>query len=337
TPLPPPLFNASVLGSNEIEVSWTKRQYWVLYDLKYTILYHSLTDHKNQTKEIDQQVNRITLTKEDGIKSYTKYYLYIIVEFINDSTSKSSGPSEPLGPIIIRTDEGRPDQGPNILKIESHIYKHDSRKRNVTVVWEVKYSLELESSQSSWHGKPSKIKVQYRNINKEYLLVKDVPVTPNIPHQVMLTGLNTTDSYVSHVSLCNNKHCGDMGLQKLIAPEKSTALHVDNADANVYDDDDDDDDAGVDDDGIDKDVGADDDNGIDAVADADDNDIDVDEDGADNDVDDSDDDDHDKFSTLSSHSVYSLPLYTPIPNIIVRAESNKQEADNRKGLWESPN
>jgi len=38
-------------------------------------------------------------------------------------------------------------------------------------------------------------------------------------------------------------------------------------------------------------------------------------------------------------AVYKLQqkLYTPIPNIIVRAESNKQEADDRKGLWESPN
>ena len=30
-------------------------------------------------------------------------------------------------------------------------------------------------------------------------------------------------------------------------------------------------------------------------------------------------------------------IYTPIPNIVVRAESNKQEADDHKGLWESPN
>jgi len=30
-------------------------------------------------------------------------------------------------------------------------------------------------------------------------------------------------------------------------------------------------------------------------------------------------------------------MYTPIPNIVVRAESNKQDADDRKGLWESPN
>jgi len=29
--------------------------------------------------------------------------------------------------------------------------------------------------------------------------------------------------------------------------------------------------------------------------------------------------------------------YTPIPNIVVRDERNKQEADDRKGLWDSPN
>jgi len=29
--------------------------------------------------------------------------------------------------------------------------------------------------------------------------------------------------------------------------------------------------------------------------------------------------------------------YTPIPNIVVRSERNKQQADERKGLWESPN
>jgi len=35
--------------------------------------------------------------------------------------------------------------------------------------------------------------------------------------------------------------------------------------------------------------------------------------------------------------IISLYVYTPIPNIVVRAESNKQEADDCKGLWESPN
>ena len=38
-----------------------------------------------------------------------------------------------------------------------------------------------------------------------------------------------------------------------------------------------------------------------------------------------------------SVEISEVSLYTPIPNIVVRAESNKQEADDRKGLWESPN
>jgi len=34
---------------------------------------------------------------------------------------------------------------------------------------------------------------------------------------------------------------------------------------------------------------------------------------------------------------YLTVKYTPIPNIVVRAKCNKQEADDRKGLLESPN
>jgi len=40
---------------------------------------------------------------------------------------------------------------------------------------------------------------------------------------------------------------------------------------------------------------------------------------------------------IGQQHCFSAVSYTPIPYIVVRFESNKQEADDRKGLWESPN